>query len=279
MQLHITKVINNNVVSCLDEAGHELIVMGRGLGFGAKADGVINHRLIEKIFRIENPGEADKLEHLFGSLPPEQVEVCSRIIDYAKETLGRELNQSVYLTLTDHVGFTINRMKQGLAFPNALFTEVRTFYPQEYAVGLYALDLIHKELGIRLPDDEAVSIALHLVNAEYSSSFSATMHTTQALHDILEILNQWPDINLDRQSPYYDELIVHLKFLAMQAFTSDQEERAKPSLVQLIRSHFPKEFACACAVAKYLEAHSQRPISDEKRAYLTIFINRVNTIT
>lgn len=276
MQLHMIKAINNNVVSCVDEDGHELIIMGRGLGFSAKSEGVINHRLIEKIFRIENPGEADRLKAVFGALPPEQVEVCTKIIDYAKETLGRELNQSVYITLTDHVGFTIDRMKQGLAFPNALFTEVRTFYPQEYAVGLHALDLIEKELGIRLPDDEAVSIALHLVNAEYSSSFSATMHTTQALHDILEILNQWRDIQLDRQSPYYDELTVHLKFLAMQAFTAEVEERPKPSFVQMIRSHFPKEFACACAVARYLESHSNRPVSDEKRAYLTIFINRVN---
>ena len=276
MQLNVIKTINNNVVSCVDEDGHELIVMGRGLGFSAKSEGVINHRLIEKIFRIENPGEADKLKAVFDTLPPEQVEVCTKIIDYAKETLGRELNQSVYITLTDHVGFTIDRMKQGLAFPNALFTEVRTFYPQEYAVGLHALDLIEKDLGIRLPDDEAVSIALHLVNAEYSSSFSATMHTTQALHDILDILNGWPDIRLDRQSPYYDELTVHLKFLAMQAFTSEKEERTKPSFVQMIRSHFPKEYACACAVARYLEAHSNHPISDEKRAYLTIFINRVN---
>ncbi len=34
--LKICKVINNNVVSCIDEHGQEAVVMGRGLGFQAK---------------------------------------------------------------------------------------------------------------------------------------------------------------------------------------------------------------------------------------------------
>lgn len=31
--MKITKVINNNVVSSIDEAGNEVILMGTGLGF------------------------------------------------------------------------------------------------------------------------------------------------------------------------------------------------------------------------------------------------------
>ena len=65
--------------------------------------------------------------------------------------------------------------------PNPLLTEVRVFYPIEFAVGKYALELIHNELGVVLSDDEAASIALHLVNAEFDSSMNATMRATRSV--------------------------------------------------------------------------------------------------
>lgn len=33
----VDRVINNNIVSTIDDEGAELILMGRGLGFGAKS--------------------------------------------------------------------------------------------------------------------------------------------------------------------------------------------------------------------------------------------------
>jgi len=34
--MEIKKIINNNIVSSIDKDGRELIVMGRGIGFGKK---------------------------------------------------------------------------------------------------------------------------------------------------------------------------------------------------------------------------------------------------
>ena len=47
----VEKVINNNIVSAYDETGREVVVMGRGIGFGVKAGAVINKSKIEKVFR------------------------------------------------------------------------------------------------------------------------------------------------------------------------------------------------------------------------------------
>ena len=49
----VEKVINNNIVSSTDSNGDELIVMGKGIGFGVKAGFDINEDRIEKVFRIE----------------------------------------------------------------------------------------------------------------------------------------------------------------------------------------------------------------------------------
>ena len=164
--MKVLKSINNNVVSCLDENGRELVAMGRGLGFAVRSGDELDISRAEKVFRMQSPDETRRLTDLFATLPPQQIELCSRIVDRATKDLGRKLSPSVYLTLTDHVCFAIDRLRQGTVFQNALLAEVRTFYPQEYAVGKYALELLRRELGVSFPDDEAANIALHLVIAE-----------------------------------------------------------------------------------------------------------------
>ena len=54
----VEKVINNNIVSAYDETGREVVVMGRGIGFGVRAVAVIDNSKIEKVFRIESQGVA-----------------------------------------------------------------------------------------------------------------------------------------------------------------------------------------------------------------------------
>lgn len=274
--MKILKVINNNVVSCRAEGGGELIAMGRGLGYGAHPGDFLAENKAEKIFRMDTQTDTDKLKDLLESLPPEQIELCSRIISYAVQMLGKPLSKTIYLTLTDHIAFAVGRMQEGKVFQNPLLTEVRIFYPREFAVGRHALELIRKELGAAFPDDEAASIALHLVNAEYDTSLSETMHITQALHDILLILKQWPGICVREESLAYDELTVHLKFLVMRTFAGEEETRSEPAFVHAIRETYPVEYDCAQAIARYLEKQSGHAISPEKRAYLAVHLCRGN---
>ena len=53
--MEINKIINNNIVSSADQNGRELIVMGRGIGFGKKPGQKIDEESVEKIFRITGP--------------------------------------------------------------------------------------------------------------------------------------------------------------------------------------------------------------------------------
>ena len=150
--MKVIKCINNNVISCCGEDGREMVAMGRGLGFSVRPGDEIDDSRVEKLFRMESTEQTQKLTDLFASLPSREVELCSRIVDRAMENLGK-LSPSVYLTLTDHVCFAIERRRQGIVFQNSLLAEVKFFYPREYAMGKYALELIDNELGIQFSDD------------------------------------------------------------------------------------------------------------------------------
>lgn len=273
--MKVLKSINNNIVSAYDQNGQEIVVMGKGIGFKAKEGCDIPDQMIEKIFRMDSQNATDKLKELLSGLPLEHIQVSSDIITYAKKILGRRLNQSIYITLTDHISFAVYRFQQGMNFQNALLLEVRRFYYQEYLVGEYALDLIEKSLHIRLPDDEAASIALHLVNAEYDSSLSAAMNTPKLIRSILLIVKEAMTIELDERTLYCERFITHLKFLAQRIFKKELLSKNDRAFAQMVSTLYPQEFACSLKIAQHIQAQYDYSLQEEELAYLTIHIKRV----
>lgn len=272
--VRVLKCINNNVVICADRSGRELVAMGRGLGYSLRAGDVVDESRIEKLFRMENPEETRKLTDLFAKLPPKEIELCSRIVDKATEDLGQQLSPSVYLTLTDHVCFAIERSRNGTVFQNTLLPEVRTFYPREFALGKYALELIERELGIYFPDDEAANIALHLVNAEFENSLSDTLRITQTLHDILAMLGAYRTIAFDAQSEFYSEFSVQLKFLVFRAFSKSFYNREEGLFVQAVERVYPREFACAKEISRVLQQRCGAALPQAEMAFLAASLHR-----
>ena len=65
----IEKVINNNIVSAYDEDGREVVIMGRGIGFGVRPGARIRESKIEKVFRIESRSVAEQLKELLATCP------------------------------------------------------------------------------------------------------------------------------------------------------------------------------------------------------------------
>ena len=64
-------------------------------------------------------------------------------------------------------------------FPNPMLREVRLFYEKEFALGEYALGMIKQRLNISLPLDDAASIALHIVSAEFDTRVKDTLKITE----------------------------------------------------------------------------------------------------
>ena len=163
----IQKVINNNVISAYDENQQEVVIMGKGIGFKAHTGDAIDESMVEKVFRIENEKLSRQFQEILENIPLEHMQLTSDIITYAKKNLNVQLNQSIYITLTDHINFAIQRQAQGIQLKNALLWETKKFYHQEYLMGKYAIDLLNEKLGTKFSEDEAGFIALHFVNAEY----------------------------------------------------------------------------------------------------------------
>ena len=277
--MKIIKIINNSVVCALDDNKKEVVVMGKGIGFKSAIGDKIDKKKAEKIFIMDNQSSIDKFKKLLENLPIEHFKVSHEIISYSKRTLGKRLNQNIYITLTDHINFAVYRFKNGMQFSNPLLWEVKQFYKSEFLIGKYAVELIKKRLGILMTEDEAANIALHIVNAEYNTDMKDALKITTLISDILNIISKYYKIKLDEESLYYSRLITHLKFLSQRLFLDEMLKDSDDLLLDMIKNRYKKEYECSLNIKKYIEEKYNQKISGEELAYLTVHIKRVSMYT
>ena len=68
MQYTVKKPINNNILRVVDPTGCELIVTGRGLGFGVKPGYKIEAETVERSYRMTSPAVQQKLVELLEQI-------------------------------------------------------------------------------------------------------------------------------------------------------------------------------------------------------------------
>ena len=275
--MKIVKVINNNIVSTCDEDGREIEVMGRGIGFKAREGSVIDQEKIEKVFRLDSQNTMDRFKEMLVNLPMEHVQISAEIISYAKSVLNRPINPNVYITLTDHINFALERFKQKMMFSNPLIREVKAFYNEEYLIGEYAIAMIERDLGVKLSVDEAASIALHIVNAEYDGPMGDTIKITNLIQQVLEVVKEYFQVELDKQSLYYERFITHLRFLAQRVFTGERMELDNLEFQEMIDRMYPEEYACSQKVKALIQREYGHEVTEEELAYLTLHIRRIRS--
>lgn len=273
--MKVDHVINNNVVSAYDTDGKEVVVMGKGVGFQSKKGRDINKGLIEKVFYLESQSTVDRFKELVANMPLEHIQVSSDIITYADKVLNKKLNQNIYITLTDHISFAIERFKQGMMFENPLTWDVQNLYSREYLIGEYAVALINKEIGIMLPVDEAASIALHIVNAEYNTAMSDVMNITKIIPNILQIVKDEFHIEIKEHTLTYERFVNHLKSITQRVVKREQLDSIDAIFCDMTRGLYPDEYNCSKKITDYLYDHFHQDISVEEMAILTIHIRRV----
>ena len=271
----IQKVINNNVISAYDVNQQEIVIMGKGIGFKAHTGELIDESKIEKVFRIENENLSRQFQELLENIPLEHMQLTSDIISYAIKNLNVQLNQNIYITLTDHINFAIQRQSQGIQLKNALLWETKKFYHQEYLMGKYAVDLLNEKLGTEFTEDEAGFIALHFVNAEYNTKINDTFEMTNMIQKILELVRLEMGIEFDEESLHYERFITHLKFLVQRLYRHELLKDEEIEFARMMENKYPKEYECSKHIAEYIEKEYGSEIASEEIMFLAIHIKRV----
>ena len=271
----IKKILNNNVVTSTSENGQEIIVVGNGIGWKQKVGQEIEDSKIEKIFRMDTASSTAKLKQLFIEVKIESINASTEIIEYAKKNLNKDLNKNIYITLTDHIDFAIERFERGIEFKNALYWEIRKIYKKEFEIGQYALNIIEKHFGVRLPEEEAAAIATYIINAEFDGNMSHTESMIRIVKKAINVVSLFVGKQLDEDSLDYQRFVTHLLFFAQRVIEQKFLEVKSDCLVDTIKKEYPQEYKCARKIADFVSREYDIEIGDEETTFLAVHIIRV----
>ncbi|MFP3123776.1 PRD domain-containing protein [Ectobacillus funiculus] len=274
--MQITRVLNNNTVLCEDEKNNELIVIGRGLAFQKRPGDYVDQEKIEKKFSLMSKEASEKFTELVISLPIEYLELSEEIIQKAKMRLGKKLNETIYISLTDHLHFAVQRLREGIFIENGLAWEIKHFYPEEFELGMEAIKMINEKFEISLPQNEAANIALHLVNAQLNETMTNMVEITKVIKKILTIVRYNFNIEFDENSLKYFRFLTHLKFFSQRMINGKiYKEVEDNELFHIIRDKYNKAFKCTTKIQEFVKENYDYELSQEELLYLTIHIERV----
>lgn len=273
--MKIKKVLNNNIVISIDEQEREIILMGRGIGFGKRPGMEADLNKVEKRFwGFSDSKSEQQFVELLERIPIEDIAIGVQIVEHIHRNMKKPLNESLLLQISDHISFAIERQKKGLALQNSLLWEIKKFYPDEFRLGEDALEIIEKETGIRLTEDEAGFMAMHIVNAQYGTSSRDSQRMILMIQDIVNMVRYTYSMELDDDSLDYIRFITHLKFFLQRIFTNSCYEK-ETGLYKMVSAMYPRAAACSQKIRGYIKKKIDYELNDEELGYLTIHIEKL----
>lgn len=274
----ITKSLNNNVVIAIDEANNEEVVLvGKGIGFGKK-DGrrvKLGEDDIEKSFSAFDDRTKLKYSQLVKGTNRKVIGLSEGIIAIAEKELG-PLNSNIHVALTDHIIFSLDRIKMGLAINNPFIYEIKALYPKEYGLGEKAAEIIKDGLGILISESEIGFIALHIHSARQSKMVIDTIKDTKFLKSLVNIVEEELSIKLNNSGLIYSRVINHLR-----ASINRMEKRKyiENPLLDIIKERFSESYDIAKKIGAYINKEKNIYVTDDEIGYMALHIERIKETT
>lgn len=275
--MKIKRILNNNAVVSINEKLEEVVVMGSGIAFKKKSGDDISDDKIERVFSLEKSEYKSKFYDLIKELPSEYIIVTEKIVKMAEKILNRHIDENIYLFLTDHIFYAIKRSKEGKKIKNNLIWEMEHFYPEEYKVGLEAVNIINENLKSNLLTSEAGFIAMHIVNTMSSESLEVFKSEIDDLKAIIKIVSMHFNRNINDQSIYYLRFITHLKFFLQRVRMKQLLKKIDQSddLFGLVCKTYFNSYLCVEKIEKYFITEHNMEISNEEKLYLVLHIAKL----
>ena len=273
--MRIYKIINNNIIVSQDESENEIILMGRGIAFNKKKDDTIDESKIEKRFHLEKEVMSDNFIELLREIPEDIINVTHEVIEYIKANMENKIDSRIYITLLDHIKYAVDRYLQGIQFNDMLLIEINHLYKAEIKVAKEALSMINQRLMVKLPEDEAAFIALHIVNAQLELNIREVQQVTSLINEVLNIVRYHFKITLDETSLDYARFVTHLKFFARRLLRTQANTSDDVAMYEIVKERYPDEYKCVLAIEKHVRKIYEQELSLSEKLYLMLHMTRI----
>ena len=270
-----------------EDSNHtEKLIWGRGIGFNNKKNQAYELQKSDKVYTMQSSSHnskfMDQFNQLLEKVPYEYFKVTSKIIDIAKEYTGNEYDDFLLITLTDHIYFSVGRMKDGIYIGNPFLNDLRVLYEKEYGAAKAGLKYIEEISNLKMPDDEAGFIAIHLIESKINHNDDSGVIKTEILLQRIEEISDLVSskIRLDKNSVSYNRFLIHLKYLLVRwsLGTENTDDELSDYEAKLYREMIRKNRKLKKVleiVVNYFQNEMNFTLDTSEKLYLALHIKRL----
>ena len=190
--------------------------------------------------------------------------------------LGYRCNDSILLTLSDHLGMLLERMKEGIHFGTPLEWDIRLIYPREYQFAKKVVEDLREKTGYEIPEQEVAFIVLHFINANSSQKgMEETMIYTKIIQNILNISKLHYGREFKEDNFDVSRFVTHVRYFVKRQMNGEKLEMDK-SIAEVIARRCPEDHKCARKITRFLKQAYGWEVSEGEELYLTLHLNRMN---
>lgn len=269
----ILKVLSNNVV-LVDKDNKKLILIGKGIGFGKKKNTTITDpENVEEMYISLDDSTFRDYENLLNNVDPKIVELTEKIISMAHKELNEELNPHIHIGLIDHINFAIKRIEEGIDIVNPFLLETKLLYPDEYRLAEKSVNILRKNLNIKIPDAEIGFITFHFYGARKNKFKSDAFKNSKLVNRIINFTEKKLNRPLNRNSFDYIRFVMHLKGVLNRVKSGKYLQNI---LLQKFIDEIPFEYKLAYDISKIIENELKVKVPEEEIGYIALHIHKLN---
>ena len=267
------KKINNNVAVCLDSKGREVVAFGKGIGFPTMPYEIDDLNKINHTFYNMDESYFD----LIHEIDMEIIDISAKILEHACTMMNCNLESSALLGLADHINFAIDREKKNVKIRFPFIEDINQFYPEEMKIAKRSLKYINSYYDIHLDDDEAIGIAMHLINVTKNSNVDEIQNVNekQIIDDITNIVSFHFQMDIDRNSINYARFASHVVYMLKRKNYAIVVDSDNKKLYTITSQTYPKIKDCVEKIAEYFFKTLQWQLNEEEKLYLMLHMNRL----
>lgn len=272
--LTVVKVMNNNVIIASHPQHGEVVVIGKGVGFGRKVKDSIKVNEDDKMFILRNEKEKELYKRLLLQVDERLIEVMNDSIFYISQHAGAPINEHIHIALTDHIAFAVMRCKQGIVVHNPFKYETREFYPKEYKISEHVMAEINRRMAIDLPEDEIGFVALHIHSAIANRPVGEVRENSELIVDLVSLIERSLEIKVDKESLHYSRMLRHL-IIALERIRRGEQVEEPSRIMEIVKTEYAEMYSLAWKLLMVIQQRLHRPVHDAEAVFLTMHLERI----
>lgn len=273
--MKISRVLNNNAVLGV-ENNVTYLLMGLSIGFKRSQGEDVASESVEKMFVLNDVNAINKLQQIVSFIPNEYLSFVSDMVVFAEAQLKQKLSDMLYVALTDHIYFSVDRYRKGIMIDNGLLSEIKEFYSKEFHIALQIVEKANQVFDTKFDENEASFISLHILNAEGDSGSESIQSMTRLIREILNIIKAETGRDFGEDDMTYSRLVTHLKYFSQKVFNkADDKASEDDEMYEFVKRKYKDAFNLVQKIFVFVQQTYGYTSTNMDQVYLTVHIARI----